>query len=89
MDVREGSVRLKSPKADPNEPAKMFTYDQVYDWNTEQIEIFNVTAKPIVQSVMQGYNGTIFAYGQTGTGETNSVGQLSIQTKNKIYWCLN
>jgi Tfp pilus assembly pilus retraction ATPase PilT len=32
--------------------------------------IFNQTAKPILESVMQGYNGTIFAYGQTGTGKT-------------------
>lgn len=32
--------------------------------------IFNQTARPILESVMQGYNGTIFAYGQTGTGKT-------------------
>jgi hypothetical protein len=36
---------------------------------TQEI-IFNQTAKPILQSVMEGYNGTIFAYGQTGTGKT-------------------
>jgi hypothetical protein len=28
------------------------------------MEIFDVTAKPIIDSVMEGYNGTIFAYGQ-------------------------
>lgn len=28
------------------------------------------TAQPIIESVMEGYNGTIFAYGQTGTGKT-------------------
>ncbi len=28
------------------------------------------SAKPILESVMEGYNGTIFAYGQTGTGKT-------------------
>jgi len=32
--------------------------------------IFNQTARPILESVMKGYNGTIFAYGQTGTGKT-------------------
>jgi kinesin family protein 3/17 len=32
--------------------------------------VFNETARPIVDSVLQGYNGTIFAYGQTGTGKT-------------------
>lgn len=37
---------------------------------SDQEQIFNETAKPILESVMQGYNGTIFAYGQTGTGKT-------------------
>lgn len=37
---------------------------QVYDWNSKQIEIFDITARPIVDSVMEGYNGTVFAYGQ-------------------------
>ncbi len=35
-----------------------------------QENIFNDTAKPILESVLEGYNGTIFAYGQTGTGKT-------------------
>lgn len=41
-----------------------FTGPQVYDSSSGQIEIFDVTAKPIIDSVMEGYNGTIFAYGQ-------------------------
>lgn len=68
MDVREGQVHVYNPKAGSDEPAKTFTYDQVYDWNSQQLELFSITAKPIVDSVMSGYNGTIFAYGQTGTG---------------------
>ena len=68
MDVREGQVNVYNPKATTDEPAKTFTYDQVYDWNSQQLELFSITAKPIVDSVMAGYNGTIFAYGQTGTG---------------------
>lgn len=68
MDVREGQVRVRNPKADASDTPKTFTYDQVYDVNSQQLEIFSITAKPIVESVMAGYNGTIFAYGQTGTG---------------------
>jgi hypothetical protein len=68
MDVREGQVRVRNPKADASDTPKTFTYDQVYDINSQQLEIFSITAKPIVDSVMAGYNGTIFAYGQTGTG---------------------
>ena len=32
--------------------------------------IFEQTGLPILESVLEGYNGTIFAYGQTGTGKT-------------------
>ncbi|KAL4714795.1 hypothetical protein ACJJTC_002654 [Scirpophaga incertulas] len=35
-----------------------------------QMDIYVQTASPIVEEVLKGYNGTIFAYGQTGTGKT-------------------
>lgn len=35
-----------------------------------QLEMYKMTAFPIVEKVLEGYNGTIFAYGQTGTGKT-------------------
>ena len=47
-----------------------FTFDEVFDKDTSQEEIFNISAKPAVNSVLEGYNSTIFAYGQTGTGKT-------------------
>ena len=47
-----------------------FTFDEVFDIGTSQEEVFNVAAKPAVNSVLEGYNSTIFAYGQTGTGKT-------------------
>jgi hypothetical protein len=42
---------------------KMFTFDYVADENTTQEDIFVRMAKPIADSCLQGYNGTIFAYG--------------------------
>jgi Kinesin motor domain len=68
MEVRDGQVLVQNPKSSYDEPAKSFTYDQVYGGDSQQLELFSITAKPIVASVMAGYNGTIFAYGQTGTG---------------------
>ncbi|CAD5221400.1 unnamed protein product [Bursaphelenchus xylophilus] len=53
-----------------NDFTKTFTFDQVFDWNSDQITIYNSVARPIVENVLKGYNGTIFAYGQTGTGKT-------------------
>ncbi|CAI2383817.1 unnamed protein product [Moneuplotes crassus] len=47
-----------------------FTFDRVFDINSSQIEVYNQAAKPIIESVMEGFNGTVFAYGQTGSGKT-------------------
>lgn len=41
--------------------------------SSEQSEIFAETAYPVCENVIQGYNGTIFAYGQTGTGKTFTI----------------
>lgn len=73
VDPKEGSIKVKNPKADANEPPKVFTFDQVYDSNCSQMEIFDYTARPIVDSSIEGYNGTIFAYGQTGTGKSHTM----------------
>ena len=47
-----------------------FTFDEVFDVDSSQEDVYNLTAKPAVRSVLEGYNSTIFAYGQTGTGKT-------------------
>ncbi|GAB5367013.1 hypothetical protein AAMO2058_001193400 [Amorphochlora amoebiformis] len=49
---------------------KRFFYDFAFPPTISQEEVFDLTARPIIDSVMKGYNGTIFAYGQTGTGKT-------------------
>ncbi|KAJ1496800.1 Kinesin-like protein kif3a, partial [Coelomomyces lativittatus] len=35
--------------------------------------IYDIAARPIVEAVLNGYNGTVFVYGQTGTGKTFSM----------------
>ena len=47
-----------------------FFFDYVFDQETTQLEVYLKTAKPLVSSLIEGYNSTIFAYGQTGTGKT-------------------
>lgn len=37
------------------------------------MQIYNESASPIIKNVLEGYNGTIFAYGQTGTGKTHTM----------------
>ena len=41
--------------------------------SSEQANIFAETAYPVCENVITGYNGTIFAYGQTGTGKTHTI----------------
>lgn len=62
---------------------KLFTFDTVYDPNTKQEDIFNETAYPIIDNVFEGYNGTIFAYGQTGTGKSHT---MSGVLDNQEHW---
>ena len=47
-----------------------FTFDEVFDIDSSQKDVYAISAKPAVNSVLEGYNSTIFAYGQTGTGKT-------------------
>ncbi|KAM3140267.1 hypothetical protein pb186bvf_007623 [Paramecium bursaria] len=72
MDAKIGQVTIRNPKV-PDEAPKSFTFDQIFDSTVTQEFIYSVTAAPIVESVLEGYNGTIFAYGQTGTGKTHTM----------------
>ena len=57
---------MKNPDTAEFEHPKSFTFDSVFSSNCHQKTIYDVCAAPVVQSVLEGYNGTIFAYGQTG-----------------------
>uniref|UniRef100_A0A8D3BUV2 Kinesin-like protein n=2 Tax=Scophthalmus maximus TaxID=52904 RepID=A0A8D3BUV2_SCOMX len=71
VDVKLGQIMVRNPReASASEPPKVFTFDSVYDWNSKQIDLYDETFRPLVDSVLLGFNGTIFAYGQTGTGKT-------------------
>ncbi|KAL2103506.1 hypothetical protein ACEWY4_000374 [Coilia grayii] len=71
VDVKLGQVAVRNPRgASPHEHPKVFTFDSVYDWNSKQVDLYDETFRPLVDSVLLGFNGTIFAYGQTGTGKT-------------------
>ena len=66
VDTANNTVSVIS---DRNE-AKTFPFDYVYPMETTQREVYDQVAFPIVDSIFQGYNGTVFAYGQTGCGKT-------------------
>ncbi|KAJ4732042.1 Kinesin-like protein [Rhynchospora pubera] len=49
---------------------RVFTFDKVFGPNSKQKDLYNQAVIPIVNEVLEGFNCTIFAYGQTGTGKT-------------------
>ena len=50
-----------------------YTYDKIFPAETDQKTIFQEIGLPLVKKFLSGYNSTIFAYGQTGTGKTHTI----------------
>lgn len=69
-------------KTGQHEPVP-FNYDQVYDMNSTQKQIYDKTVSPIVNSVLNGYNGTILTYGQTGSGKTHTMTGEDIEDEDQ------
>ncbi|KAG7394300.1 hypothetical protein PHYBOEH_005389 [Phytophthora boehmeriae] len=70
LDAAAALISLKCPD---NSQIKSFTFDSVYDENTSQRQFYDESGYPLVESIFDGYNGTIFAYGQTGCGKTHTM----------------
>ena len=47
-----------------------FTFDRVFDTASRQTDIFDYSIRSTVDDILNGYNGTVFAYGQTGAGKS-------------------
>jgi hypothetical protein len=62
-----------------------FTFDHIFPQIAQQRDVYRVAARPAVVSTLQGYNASIIAYGQTGTGKTYTMeghnGQEGIVTR--------
>ncbi|XP_057293269.1 kinesin heavy chain-like [Hydractinia symbiolongicarpus] len=52
---------------------RAYTFDRVFKPTANQELVYTESAKPIVSDVLAGYNGTIFAYGQTASGKTHTM----------------
>lgn len=50
-----------------------FGFDRVFDENTTQGDVYEATTKNLLDSVLDGYNATVFAYGATGCGKTHTI----------------
>lgn len=57
VDSVRGEVRLTPPTAKGGEKQRTFFFDSVFGFDSQQMDIYNETARPIVNSVLEGYNG--------------------------------
>nr|XP_020449001.1 kinesin-like protein KIF21A isoform X4 [Monopterus albus] len=53
---------------------KAFTYDYMFDMDSQQDSIYTACTEKLVEGCFEGYNATVFAYGQTGSGKTYTMG---------------
>ncbi|PYH90041.1 kinesin-domain-containing protein [Aspergillus ellipticus CBS 707.79] len=50
-----------------------FAFDRIFDQNASQGEVYEATTRNLLDSVLDGYNSTVFAYGATGCGKTHTI----------------
>jgi len=75
--TQEKSVTVIKGKG-PRQIKSSYTFDNVFTAFSTQEEVFEATVKPMISDVMRGFESTVFAYGQTGTGKTHTMeGSLS------------
>ncbi|CAD0083730.1 unnamed protein product [Aureobasidium vineae] len=63
---------------------KPFTFDRVFDDNTTQAEVYEATTKNLLDSVFDGYNATVFAYGATGCEMFERIGEMQEEKQTEV-----
>lgn len=57
MDKSSGTISVRNPNGSPDEPPKTYTFDHVFGDDAKQLDIYNLISRPIVDAVLEGYNG--------------------------------
>lgn len=71
LDVlSNNSVKVSYPDESRKRADKLFCYDRVYSPLDSQEEFYNGAASGLIEKCLEGYNGCIFAYGQTASGKS-------------------
>ncbi|KAJ1409007.1 P-loop containing nucleoside triphosphate hydrolase protein [Ochromonadaceae sp. CCMP2298] len=66
VEARQVAIRNPSNAAD----TKFFTFDASYDHDTQQRIFYDESCFSVIEGTLEGFNSTIFAYGQTGCGKS-------------------
>jgi len=67
-DTNHGSVELTV-----DDQPQTFQFDRMFAPDSTQEDVFRDSVFPLINDVLNGYNATVFAYGQTGTGKTHTM----------------
>ncbi|XP_047946706.1 kinesin-like protein KIN-7O isoform X1 [Salvia hispanica] len=57
----------------PNQPTTKFDFDQIFGEDCRTQDVYNARTRDIVEAAVRGFNGTVFAYGQTSSGKTHTM----------------
>ncbi|XP_033118970.1 kinesin-like protein KIF19 [Anneissia japonica] len=75
--IESNMVVLMDPVDDPDDVLrvnrsreKQYAFDEAFDVKSTQEDVYQKTAKPLIDDVTEGLNATVFAYGATGAGKT-------------------
>ena len=66
-----------------------YTFDGLFLPSTPLEQIYLRTSKQIIENVVMGYNGAIICYGQTGTGKTFTMNELTPLAVKHIFRLIN
>ncbi|XP_043709102.1 kinesin-like protein KIN-14I isoform X2 [Telopea speciosissima] len=89
--IAEGNITIITPSKYGKEGRRSFTFNKVFGPTASQEEVFSDT-RPLIRSVLEGYNVCIFAYGQTGSGKTYTMTgphELTEKSRGVNYRALN
>lgn len=81
-----GSIMIVNPHKQGKDSRRIFTFNKVFGTNVTQQQIY-VDTRPLIRSVLDGYNVCIFAYGQTGSGKTYTMSGPDLTTEET--WGVN
>ncbi|KFD69789.1 hypothetical protein M514_17911 [Trichuris suis] len=71
--TKESQIVQINPCTNSVVPNSTYAFDRVFSENETNAEVYRETTLPLVQSAIGGFNGTVFAYGQTSSGKTHTV----------------
>ncbi|KAJ7973303.1 Kinesin-like protein [Quillaja saponaria] len=81
--IDEGNITITAPSKYGKEGRKSFSFNRVFSSSATQEEVFSDT-RPLIRSVLDGYNVCIFAYGQTGSGKTYTMSGPNDLTEESV-----